>query len=60
MGDALIRISRGDVVRVAADDDQSRIRNLHLVGPTRFEKTNSLDPAVIDPSLKLAQDIRFS
>jgi hypothetical protein len=33
VGDALVRIGRGDVVSVATDDDESRIRNLHLIGP---------------------------
>src|SRR5882762_4413886 len=33
MRDALVRVGSGDVVRVASNDDEPRIRNLYLVGP---------------------------
>src|SRR5579864_4400965 len=38
LGDALVRISRGNVVSIAADHDESRIRNLHLVSPYFFDR----------------------
>ena len=35
-GHALVRISGGNVVRVTADHNEPRIRDLHLIGPFLF------------------------